>query len=144
MRAMRASRVRNPLLLCALVGLGPACDDTPLQERRVRLAVRSLAAAPRRAAPGELAKVVGHGEAALMDIEQVYQGADLEGRRRLVQALHRIGSSEALPLLRFLARHDEDPEVRRRSLQAMRALGASPLPAAAVPGDSSQPSKKKH
>lgn len=101
------------LLLLPLVLKGCASDFD--REQRSRLRVRSLVAAPERAVEQELDKVVAQGAYALPDIEQEMHAAPAAGRLRLLRALGRIGSREAVPLLRFLARHDTDDAVRRRA-----------------------------
>lgn len=119
-----AAGVRAERLLLALVAailLGGCAKDLE-REQRSRIAVRSLVAAPDHAVEGELNKVVALGHYALMDIEQVMHAAPVVGRLRLLRAMERIGSPEAIPLLRFLALRDTDDAVRRRAAQLARTL----------------------
>lgn len=98
--------------LLSLASLG-GCDDD--NERRCRLAVKSLVAAPNDRASGELDKVVAFGRYALPDIEQEFHSASVTGRRRLLDALGRLRLDEARPFLVFVARWEVDPDVRRQA-----------------------------
>jgi len=109
-----------PMMLLLLWILPWGCDQR--RERSMRIAVRSLAAAPKDRAAGELAKVVAYGFDALGDIEQEYQGADYTGRVRLIQALQHIGRQEAVPFLKFVARWGEEEELRQKAKQALESM----------------------
>jgi hypothetical protein len=102
-------RIGGLLLLATLVA---GCGDQ--RERRCRLAVKSLVAAPADRAPGELDKVVSFGRYALADIEQEYHAAGPTGRVRLLEALDRLRLPEAQPFLEFAARIETDLQVRRQ------------------------------
>lgn len=85
------------------------------REEPCHLAVRSLSAAPTKAADGELAKVVAFGKLALPEIEQAYHGAGLEVKLRLLTAIERINDPTALPFLDFVSRQDLDEQVKQRA-----------------------------
>jgi len=118
---VRASRARYVLLLFCLT-LASCVNDLD-RERRCRLAVRSLAAAPQRAVESELDKVVAFGSYALPDIEQAMHSAPVAKRLRLLRAIERVQAPEAIPFLRFLARWDTDDAVRRTAKQTADQLG---------------------
>ena len=107
-----------PALLCCSAG----CDNPA--ERTAQRAVRGLVKARPAQRDRALDRVVALGRLALTDIEQEMHSAKPEGRVRLLHALRRIGEREALPLVRFLARWAEDPEVRRQAIRTQRALAA--------------------
>ncbi len=114
-------RVRLVPLSLALVCLfGPACERQ--DEWRVRIAVKGLATAPERHVPQSMAKVVAFGRLALVDIEQVIQGAEEPGRLRLMKALRKIGDPEAIPLLQIIARWDPSKTVRQEAQATIKAL----------------------
>jgi hypothetical protein len=100
-----------------------ACANDLDRERRSRIAVRALVAAPPSKVEEALDRVVALGVYALPDIEQELHAAPAAGRRHLLRAIERINSSEAVPLLRFLARHDTDETVRKRAAVLARRVG---------------------
>jgi hypothetical protein len=107
------------LMLTALLGSLACTDD---RERACHTAVKSLVAAPDKHLKSEMAKVVAFGTYALPDIEQEMHGAPIKGRLRLLDALRRIGSAEAVPLLDFLIRVDTDDAVRKEAGKVVRQL----------------------
>ena len=112
------------LLLAVLLGSTAGCTDD--RERACRLAVKSLVAAPDKHLRTEMAKVVAFGTYALPDIEQEMHGAPIKGRLRLLDAVRRIGSPEAVPLLDFLIRVDTDDAVRKEAQKVARQLRRLP------------------
>lgn len=107
--------------MAALVLLA-ACANDLERERGSRIAARSLVAAPETKVEGELDRMVAFGPYALPDIEQEMHNAPVAGRLRLLRAIERIGSREAVPFLTFLASHDGDKLVRRRAATLARSL----------------------
>jgi hypothetical protein len=107
------------LLWSVLWGIA-GCEDPA--ERNSQRAVRDLVKAKPEQQDRALDRVVALGRQALTDIEQEMHSAKPEGRVRLLHALRRIGQREALPLVRFIARWAEDPEVRRQAIRTQRTL----------------------
>lgn len=109
-----------------LLALGLFCVLSQACERdddwRVRIAVKSLASAPELQVPQYMSKVVSFGRLALVDIEQVIQGAEEAGRLRLLEALRKIGDPEAVPLCKIIARWDESKAVRQEAKATVKAL----------------------
>ena len=119
--------MRGSCHLCLLLTcLAQGCAENLEREQRSRIAVRSLVAAPDRAVEQELDKVVALGHYALTDIEQEMHAAPVTGRLRLLRALERIGSLDAVPFVRFLARWDTDDAVRRRADHLVHLLDRQP------------------
>jgi hypothetical protein len=108
---------RLPVVLLALAALLPACQDTQ-REKESRMAVKRLVSAPDGKEARELERVVSFGRYTLPDIEQESHAAPSKSRLRLVDAVRRIGSRDALPWLDFLARWDSDEAVRRGAKRA--------------------------
>lgn len=100
-------------MLMLLVSLLASCSDA--DERRCRLAVKSLVAAPAGKVPGELNKVTEFGRYALPDIEQEFHSASATGRSRLLDALARLRLPEARAFLEFVARYEPDQVLRERA-----------------------------
>ena len=113
------------LLTASSVLLTTSCGRDLERERLSHLAARSLVAAPDRAVAAELNRVVAVGAFALPDIEQEIHAAPAAGRLRLLRAIERIGSPQAIPLLRFLVRWDTDDAVRREAQRIARQLSHS-------------------
>jgi hypothetical protein len=116
--------VRLPsLIVLLLLFLQSGCANDLDRERRSRIGVRGLVAAPPNKVEEALDRVVALGAYALPDIEQEFHAAPALGRQRLLRALERIDSRKAVPLLRFLAEHDTDETVRRRAAVLARRVG---------------------
>ena len=117
----------------AVAGLLLSCDDSRGQDYYTRMAVKGLATAPAGKERMQLGKVVAKGSHALPDIEQEFHSADPAGRRRLLEALERLKDRQALPFVRYVARWDEDPGVRKEAARVSKtlvSLAATPAPSA--------------
>ncbi|MCK5799759.1 MAG: hypothetical protein KAI47_21365 [Deltaproteobacteria bacterium] len=96
------------------------CDNG--REWRSRQAVRHLIEASPLRVSSALDKVTKIGCYALIDIEQAFHSAPLPGRLRLLDALARGRCAEAIPLLKFIERWDNDDDVRARAHAIRQAL----------------------
>jgi len=94
------------------------------QEREdpARQAVKRLVAAPEEKISQEMARVFSFGRYALPDIEEELHSASPTGRLRLIEALRRLGQSEAAPFLDILARWDPDQRVRLQAKEVCARL----------------------
>lgn len=127
---MRHSLPTLTLLVALLPGLVIATGCSKDRERHSRLAAKRLVAAPKSKLPAEMKRVVKLGAYVLPDIEQEIHGVSASERRRLVEAMRRIGSAESLHLLDYLGRWDTDDLVKKRAKQAAAAIRrALPEPA---------------
>ncbi|PIE19460.1 MAG: hypothetical protein CSA65_02180 [Proteobacteria bacterium] len=97
-------------MLMALV-IFASCEDP--REWRSRQAVRQLVKATPLRATAAMDRVVTIGCYALVDIEQALHNAPLSGRLRLLEVIERARCREAIPLLRFLERWDDEKDVKK-------------------------------
>ena len=107
-------------LLLAVCLIFPSCDND--RDYYTRMAVKGLATAPVDMVRSQTAKVVAKGAYALPDIEQELHGADPAGRKRLLEALRLIKDPRALPFVRYTAKWDQDPKVRKDAERVAKAL----------------------
>lgn len=110
---MRAAPLLALLLLAACAS--PA-------DRDVHLAVKGLVESKDSLVKYHMARVVGLGRPALLEIEQQFQGASTTERLRLLEALEFIGEPEALPLVRHVARWEQDRVIREAAQGVVKAL----------------------
>jgi len=99
--------------------LSPACDPPEWQCRQV---VKQLVEAGPTSVNAAMDRVVEVGPCTIVDIEQSFHGGSLATRLRLLEALRRLGSPEGLPILRFYARWDDEPQVREAAKKAAASL----------------------
>ena len=105
-----------------MIGFALLCCCEHHDEWRARQAVKALASAPELQVPHYMQRVISFGRLALVDIEQVIQGAEPAGRLRLLEALRKIGDPEAIPLARIIARWDANPLVKKEAKITLQAL----------------------
>lgn len=72
-----------------------------------------------------LRRLAAFGRAAIPQIETALHTAPPRGRLALVGVLEAIGDRDATPILRHLARHDDDDEVRAAGERLLRSWGAT-------------------
>ncbi|MCC6746147.1 MAG: hypothetical protein IT371_00725 [Deltaproteobacteria bacterium] len=118
---MPARTVLGTILLGGLMLGAGGCDSS--RDWDCRVAVRALVNAK---GAGEernaLEKVLTFGPYALTEIEQELHAAPAEARSRLLEALARIGSRDALPLARFVSYWDQEPTIRRQAAEVAKRL----------------------
>ena len=112
----------------AALGTLSACDDSRGPEYYSRMAVKGLATAPVNKVRMQMGKVVARGSYVLVDIEQEFHGADVKGRKRLLGALERLKDPQALPFVRYIARWDENPRVRKEAARVSATLAPRQAP----------------
>ncbi|MCA9665838.1 MAG: hypothetical protein KC503_09630 [Myxococcales bacterium] len=109
------------LLSLSIALAAAACDDN--RPHRCRAAVYRVVKGT-----GDIERhidrVVAYGVYALVEIEQQIHHAPAEARARLVRATRRIGSPEALPLMRFLRTVEQDGTVLKELDATLAALSA--------------------
>jgi hypothetical protein len=110
------SLVLIPLIVC--------CSNID-RETASRRSVKRLLAAPDKHLTQEMNRVVAFGEFVLVDIEQELHSAEVKGRLRLLEALRRIDSHRALPLVQFIARWDNEQQVRTKAKLVSSVLQGS-------------------
>ncbi len=100
------------LAMCAC-----ACECACVQDLDRDLQDDVSIVATREAAFAEpvIARLAGRGPRAIPAIETALHTAKPTGRVQLVITLRRIGDGEAIPLLRHLARWDDDEAVRKEA-----------------------------
>ena len=116
-----ASRRLLEALLCGTLCL-LACDRAP--ERASRAAVTQLVTSSAFSEQEALDRVTRFGPYALPDIEQELHDAPTHGRLRLLEAVRRIGDPAAKPLVRLVARRDEEASVRQKASDVLVELSA--------------------
>jgi hypothetical protein len=107
-----------PLALLAQAG----CRDVPHAAiaDEITIVVRRDDALVARAAR----RLVGFGRKAIPQIETALHTAPARGRLALVGVLGTIGDRDAAPILRHLARHDDDAAVRAAGERLLQSWGA--------------------
>lgn len=109
------------LVLCLVLPAcaPPACSDH--EDQAMLRDVETVATTDGRPARAAGDRLAAAGRRAIPLIETGLYTAEPDGRRRLVRVLERSGSDEALPILRHLAKHDPDPDVRDLAAKASRS-----------------------
>lgn len=115
--------LRSTAFLLLLAASSAACEDP--REHESRQAVKQLVKATPSRVRAARERVARIGRFALVDIEQELHGADLATRLRLIATIREIGDPEALPLLRFLERWDDEQLAREAAREARLALEAA-------------------
>jgi HEAT repeat protein len=80
---------------------------------------RLLASRSDRFAEEAIERIVKLGPKALPALEMALHGAKPSGRKNCVRAMQKMASPAATPLLRHLAKYDEDAEVRAAAKAAL-------------------------
>lgn len=107
-----------PLFVILLPMSSISCENS--QEWRSRQAVRQLIKVDELNASAALNKVVAFGEFALVEIEQEFHGAKTHVKLRLLDAIRRIKSPKARPLLKFIGdNQDEEENIRKRAKEVL-------------------------
>jgi len=105
-------------VICVAGLLTVGCSDSAEDDIRahVTLAVHQEGREAQKAAE----YLVRYGKRAIPTIEAALHTAPPDGRKTLIGALRKIGSTEAVPLLRHLALYDPAPDVRREAEWTLR------------------------
>jgi hypothetical protein len=108
----------------ALFALAVAVTGCRADNDLIRTDVEFLAAQEGAEVEPACARVVRHGHAALPPVEAALHTAEPHGRKNLILALHRIGDGDAIPLLRHVALHDAEADVRHEAEWTLRQWAA--------------------
>lgn len=112
--------------VAAVIVLTSSCSDRTDDEIRAQVTLTfNHEGAQAQAAADRLAL---YGRRAIPTIEAALHTAPPAGKKNLIAALRKIGDAEAVPLLRHVALHDPNPDVRREAEWTLRqwAAGSDP------------------
>jgi hypothetical protein len=120
--------VRRLIAVAMVAGavFGAACEDQSYRDIGAQVNVLVRRSHDGSLVDVALPRLIDHGTAALPQIETALHTSPERGRLHLVAALDRIGSAEAIPILRHLAVYDISEEVRSTCEALLRGWAARP------------------
>jgi hypothetical protein len=127
-RIKALSRRLTHAVVWAVVCTGAgACTPTACnnEERVVSREVEVLIGEPGPGIKAAKERLRARGRDAIAILETGLYQADALGRLRIIEVLEDIGDREAVPILRHLARRDDDQSVRERATRALEHMGVA-------------------